>query len=155
MAHLGDVRPHLVGVEEPAYRQAAVQDLVARVHRRTPAAGIRTIRPSKDKTTRALLPAARAEAGLVFVDQQAPWYPVFEAECLGFPLAKYDDQVDAFSGACLLAMEHLTRLRQCEQGPQRVELIILSGDETPEERRRPRRAPRAPAAAAACPELTR
>ena len=46
---------------------------------------------------RARLPAALADAGLVYADREAPWWPAFEAVCLGFPNTAYVDQVDAFS----------------------------------------------------------
>lgn len=97
--------PNLVGIEEGAFRQAATRDLMRRLQRRV-LAPVMAVKPSTDKVTRALLPAARAEAGMLFVDRAAPWFPEFEAECLGFPLALHDDQVDALAGAAQLALEH-------------------------------------------------
>jgi predicted phage terminase large subunit-like protein len=91
-------QPAVVGVEEPAFRQAVTRDLVASFQERCMGA-IRTVpTKGKDKEARALLPASRAEAGKVFVDRTAPWFPEFEAEMLAFPLGKFNDQVDAFSG---------------------------------------------------------
>ena len=57
--------------------------------------------------TRALLPAAKAEAGSLYVDRDAHWFLDFERECIAFPLAQHDDQVDALSGALQIAYEKL------------------------------------------------
>ena len=101
---IGLLAPNLVGVEEAAFRQAATKDLVGRVLRKVRCA-VRTVKPSADKVARALLPAARAEAGMVYADTRAPWFQPFLAECMAFPLGQYDDQVDALSGAAQLAVE--------------------------------------------------
>lgn len=37
------------------------------------------------------------ESGLVWLPKDAPWLAAFEAELLGFPGARYDDQVDSLS----------------------------------------------------------
>jgi len=37
------------------------------------------------------------EAGDLLLPIEAPWLPTFKAELLGFPSARHDDQVDAFS----------------------------------------------------------
>ena len=58
-------RPDVVGVEETAFQAAAVQEL-----RRDPdlvAIPIRGVKPDKDKVTRALPVAAKAEAGQLFI----------------------------------------------------------------------------------------
>src|SRR5207245_2916500 len=93
-----------VGVEEGAFKQAVTQDVIRRVSQQV-LAPVRAIKPAADKVTRALLPAARGEAGMLYADRDAPWWPTFEAEALGFPLAKHDDQVDALSGATQLLVE--------------------------------------------------
>lgn len=109
-------RPHWVGVEKMAFKQRAVLDLIQRVQRRCLVA-ITAVDVSTDKVMRARLPAARAEAGMLYVDRTAPWFPELEAECLGFPLRKHDDQVDALSGVTALAVEAQSRWKQ-RQGPQ-------------------------------------
>ena len=101
-------QPHWVGVEQMAYKQRAVIDLVQRVQRRV-AVPVTPVAVSTDKVMRARLPAARAEAGLLYVDRQASWFPAFEAEARAFPLGAHDDQVDALSGVCALAVEALAR----------------------------------------------
>lgn len=107
-------RPAIVGVEEAAYKQSVTLELLRRVRKLVVFAAF-PIKPSTDKVTRALLPAARAEAGMLFVDRDAPWFPQFETECRGFPLAAHDDQVDALSGAVQLVVDRLsTRPRPTE-----------------------------------------
>lgn len=98
-------RPGMIGIEEPAFKQAVVQDLRRRLIRSGISAAVVTVKPSKDKVTRARLPASRAEAGLIYVDNTAPWTEKFVAECMAFPNAEHDDQVDALSGAVQLAIE--------------------------------------------------
>ncbi len=100
------LRPAVVGFEEPAFRQQVVRDMVARVRRRV-MANVASVPVDKDKVTRALLPAGRAEAGMVYADRAAPWWPAFESECLGFPRKEHDDQVDALSGAVSLVAQRL------------------------------------------------
>lgn len=99
-------RPHWVAVEKMAFKQRAVVDLIQRVQRRV-AVAITAVEVSTDKVMRARLPAARAEAGMLFVDRAAPWYPQFSAECLAFPRGANDDQVDALSGVSALAVDAL------------------------------------------------
>ncbi len=113
-------RPALVGIEEAAYRQRATLDIAARVQRAALQAGVPCIivpvKPSRDKVTRALLPAGRAEQGALWCDTKAPWWPVFLSECLAFPLGANDDQVDALSGACQLAIEKGSQQQGIQHG---------------------------------------
>jgi predicted phage terminase large subunit-like protein len=51
----------------------------------------------KDKLTRARSIQARMRAHGVKFDTGEDWFPLFEQECLTFPRAKNDDQVDAFA----------------------------------------------------------
>jgi predicted phage terminase large subunit-like protein len=106
-AHLLAVRPHAVGVEVGAYRQQATVELVRALDRALAgrlACSVDGVPVAADKVTRARVPAARGEAGLLFVDRAHPLWPTVEAELLGFPLAAKDDCVDALSGACALAL---------------------------------------------------
>lgn len=111
LAQIALHRPSAVGVEEAAFKQAVTFDLVTRIQARA-AARVQAIKPAGDKVARAYLPAGRAEAGMLFADRDAPWYPEFEAEALGFPLAAHDDQVDALSGAAQMAAQHLATLAE-------------------------------------------
>jgi predicted phage terminase large subunit-like protein len=97
-------RPGLIGVEEAAYRQAATSDLLNRLYHARMNVGVQAVRVTTDKVFRAQLPAGRAQAGMVYADTTAPWWPEFLAECLSFPLGAHDDQVDALSGAAQLAL---------------------------------------------------
>lgn len=104
-------RPQMVGIEIGAYKQAATRDLIKRVMKaltkKNIAIPIIGITQTRDKILNAHLPAGRAENGLIYVDREAAWYPLFENECLGFPRGKHDDIVDAFSGACQLGIERI------------------------------------------------
>ena len=93
--------PLAVGIERAAYRQAVVDD-IARQLRAKLMARVLPIPAVGDKETRAALPREWAEAGKLFVDKRAAWYPTLRDELLGFPGGKYDDQVDMLSGACEL-----------------------------------------------------
>ena len=57
------------------------------------------INPEKDKLTRVAKISALFEAGSVFFPRHAPWLNSLKAELLGFPNARYDDQVDSISQA--------------------------------------------------------
>jgi predicted phage terminase large subunit-like protein len=107
-------RPDIVGIEIGAFKQAATKDLIRRVAKRLSlkkiAIPIVGIVQTRDKVLNARLPASRAENGMIYVDRDAMWYPTFENECLGFPKAKNDDIVDAFSGACQLGIERISTL---------------------------------------------
>lgn len=101
--------PDLVGIEMGAFKQAATRDLVNRVQRLLAARRCTTaiigVPVTADKVFRAQLPAARARAGLLYVDRAAPWFPAFEAELLGFPRAAHNDLVDCLSGVLALAID--------------------------------------------------
>lgn len=97
-------RPGLIGIEEAAYRQAATTDLINRLYRARVNVPVQAVRVTTDKVFRAQLPAGRAQAGMVYADTSAPWWPEFLSECLAFPLGAHDDQVDSFSGATQLAL---------------------------------------------------
>lgn len=94
-------KPLVVGIETDRFHQQTTVSLARRIYDRV-MCNIQLLRPDTDKISRATMPAARAEAGKVFVWKTSPWYPAFISECLGFPLTRYKDQVDAFSLAALL-----------------------------------------------------
>lgn len=89
-------KPLILGIEESRFHQQLTRSMARRVMSRV-MCNIQLVRPDSDKTSRALLPAARAEAGKLFVNKDTVWYPHFVQECLGFPNTKYKDQVDALS----------------------------------------------------------
>jgi predicted phage terminase large subunit-like protein len=87
-----------VGVEQVAFQQAAVQDLLRAPE--THGRAVRGVPVDRDKLTRAQPWIARAEAGKVALVRGA-WVADFLAECEAFPQG-HDDQVDATSGAVAL-----------------------------------------------------
>lgn len=99
--------PLAVGIETVSYQAAAVQEAV-----RNTMLPIVEVKADKDKVTRARLPAARAEAGKIYV-LQGPWRGQFLDELQAFPSGKHDDMVDALSGAVALAAAYV---------PSRLEL---------------------------------
>jgi predicted phage terminase large subunit-like protein len=86
-------RPASIGVEQVAFQlsivQAAQRDGLPVV----------SLRPDRDKVSRAMTAAARMEAGQVFLPEHAVWLGEFERELLQFPAARHDDQVDTLSYA--------------------------------------------------------
>lgn len=110
------LKPRLVGIEESAFKQASVRDLVKRVQQNLAVpAGVQTVKVTTDKVFRAQLPAGRARAGLIYVDKKARWWPTMEKELLTFPKGKNDDIVDALSGLCQLLVEKGTRATRTSQ----------------------------------------
>jgi phage terminase large subunit-like protein len=56
----------------------------------------------QDKMTRSQSIRARMRAGGVKFDKDADWYQDLEEECISFPRAKHDDQVDSLAYLGLL-----------------------------------------------------
>jgi predicted phage terminase large subunit-like protein len=112
-------RPGVTGIEDTAFKHAVTAELVANVRRRV-YANIVAVPPREmvkgrsDKVARARLPAQRAEAGLLYADKQAHWWPAFISEVLAFPRGRTNDQVDALS----LAMYMPLRLRVQDHRPK-------------------------------------
>jgi predicted phage terminase large subunit-like protein len=85
--HGGD---HLL-IEDQGNGAALVQELKSLGF---PAVG-RT--PQKDKATRLISSTSYIESGQMLLPSGASWLAEFEAELLGFPNAKHDDQVDSLT----------------------------------------------------------
>lgn len=113
--HLALVRPALVTVEVPAYRQEATLVLTRQLTQALlgrHACHVAAVPVSTDKVVRARAHAGKAEAGDAAYDRGHPLWPVTEAELLAFPGGQHDDLVDACSGAvtaCLYGAEALLR----------------------------------------------
>jgi predicted phage terminase large subunit-like protein len=90
------------GIESALHGQALVQDIL----RETKLMGtvLRSIKTDRDKVTRALSWAAKAEAGKVLLVRGA-WIEVFLEEVCSFPNGGHDDQVDAMSLAFRMMAE--------------------------------------------------
>lgn len=97
------------GIESALHGQALVQDILreTKLLRRV----LRPIRTDKDKVTRALVWAAKAEAGKVVL-LRGPWVEDFLEEVCTFPNGRHDDQVDAMS----LAFRMMTERRNTGAG---------------------------------------
>lgn len=88
-----------LGIESVGFQLAAVQELL-----REPAlvnVELAGITPERDKVSRALAWAHRAEQGRVAL-APGPWNTTFLQEIADFPSGTHDDQVDAVSGAIAL-----------------------------------------------------
>jgi predicted phage terminase large subunit-like protein len=90
------------GVESALHGQALVQDILRET--KLLRSVLRSIRTDKDKITRALPWAAKAEAGRVLL-VRGPWIDEFLEEVCSFPNGGHDDQVDAMSLAFRMMTE--------------------------------------------------
>jgi len=59
---------------------------------------IKEVLPKGDKVARCRPLSAKAEAGHLYVNKGALWWPAFRDELIEFDRGKWDDQVDAASG---------------------------------------------------------
>jgi predicted phage terminase large subunit-like protein len=114
-----DHEPHVIGIERGIWdKHKVVQDIVQQVRARVPAAVL--VVPAKgDKVSRAFLLASHAEAGMVYADREAPWFPDWEQEHLGFDKAVYDDWVDSSSICAELAATKMAYRTDEDDEPQR------------------------------------
>lgn len=97
----------MLGIEAALHGIAAIQEL-----RREPALAnvtLRSINVTKDKVTRALPVASRAESGHVKM-VEGSWIKDWLDEATVFPHGAHDDQVDAVSGAVQMIGEFKRRL---------------------------------------------
>ena len=90
------------GIESALHGQALVQDILRET--KLLRGVLRSIRTDKDKVTRALAWAAKAEAGKVIL-VRGPWIEEFLEEICSFPNGRHDDQVDAMSLAFRMMTE--------------------------------------------------
>jgi predicted phage terminase large subunit-like protein len=99
-----------VGVESAVHGLAGFQELM-----RLPElvnTALRSIRVDKDKVSRALPVASRAEAGKVKL-VRGNWISDFLDEATSFPHGQHDDQIDAISGAFHMLLKEPRRI-YCE-----------------------------------------
>ena len=90
-----DHRADVLLIEDQASGTQLIQLLRAEDPRGVPSPIAR--RPEHDKCSRTMGISALVEAGRVHLPADAPWLAEFRSELLGFPNARFDDQVDAFS----------------------------------------------------------
>lgn len=98
----------VVGIEEAVSGFAAVQEI--RRMREVANITLLGIRVDKDKRSRAMPWAAKAEAGQVYL-QYAPWNKKFLDEVSSFPKGLHDDMVDSVSGALYMATKQTIEWR--------------------------------------------
>lgn len=84
-------KPIMIGIESVQFQQSIIQQAVKS------GLPIKSLKPDKDKISRALPIAAMLENGLIFFKRNAEYLDEFEKELLQFPKSKHDDQVDAFA----------------------------------------------------------
>lgn len=84
-------RPALIGVENVQYQKSLIQQAIKS------GLPIKSLRPDKDKISRALVIASQMENRSVYFRKNADYLSEFEKELLNFPKSRHDDQVDAFS----------------------------------------------------------
>ena len=106
-------RPAVMLIEEAMYGTAVIQQLARQ------GLPVRAVRPDRDKVARALLAAAKMEAGHLWLPTEAPWLNDLEHELWAFPTGEHDDQVDAIA---YLARAHqqLDQWRQPHTGGRTV-----------------------------------
>jgi predicted phage terminase large subunit-like protein len=106
--HINTLKPNYVGIEVGAYKQAITRDIMMSLYSKvkTPCVII-PIPVDTDKVTRAYVAANRAQNGFVYADKDLPWWKRFVRVLLRFPKVSNDDEVDAFSGAVAMAIEHV------------------------------------------------
>jgi predicted phage terminase large subunit-like protein len=97
----------MLGVESALHGIAAIQEL--RREQTLANIQLRSISVTRDKITRALPVASRAESGQVKL-VNGPWVKEWLDECTVFPHGAHDDQVDAVSGVVQMIGEHKRRL---------------------------------------------
>jgi len=78
-------------VEETGIGIAIIQHIRAQACK----INIQAFKSKMDKATRAERTTIVAEAGRLFLPEEAPWLPNYERELFQFPAVKHDDQVDA------------------------------------------------------------
>lgn len=95
-------KPLLIGIENVQYQKSLIQQALKM------GLPIKSLRPDKDKISRALAIATQIENGKVFFRQNSNFLEEFERELVNFPKYRWDDQVDALS--------YITQMTQATSG---------------------------------------
>jgi predicted phage terminase large subunit-like protein len=85
-------QPNAILIEDHALGSPLIAEL-----NRVGMQGIVPVRPTADKRTRMDGETAKLQVGSLILPKAAPWLDEFLMEFVGFPSAKYDDQMDALS----------------------------------------------------------
>lgn len=91
-------KPEAIGIEEMQVSKAIGPFLREEMIRtNTFPSLVKLKHGGKDKIARSRSMQGRMRAHGVRFNKEGEWYPSFEDECISFPRAKHDDQVDAFA----------------------------------------------------------
>jgi predicted phage terminase large subunit-like protein len=114
--------PIVFGVEETQISKAIGPFLNLEMMRTNTFVSIYPLKPYRsDKITRARSIQARMRAGGVKFDKSADWYQIFEDECMTFPRARHDDQVDALAYLGLMVDKLIEAPTDAEQADEDYE----------------------------------
>ena len=115
--------PSYIAVERVAYQLTLIQQATRQ------GLPMRELKADQDKISRALVAAARMEAGTVYFPAGAGWLGELENELLTFPAGRHDDQVDVLGYAAI-------------QLATRPVIYMLKGDDSDQSLREAYSAPR-------------
>jgi predicted phage terminase large subunit-like protein len=90
-----EYRAHTILIEDQSSGTQLIQALRVEASRDIPMPI--AVKPESDKVARLSGVSAMIEEGAVSLPSEATWLAPFKTELLGFPNARHDDQVDAFS----------------------------------------------------------
>jgi predicted phage terminase large subunit-like protein len=111
-------RPAAIYVEHAGAAGLMLEDMIRRrMRERGLSFRVDLVVSSKDKVTRAAVPAAEMQRGNFYVPEGAAWLGDFKAELAEFPGAKHDDQVDMIS----LLNGQVAKMREGQVGEPKVE----------------------------------
>lgn len=102
-------------IEDTASGQQLIQTL--RVERQMGVPRPTARKPESDKDSRVAGVSAQIEAGQLLLPEEAAWLGEFKAELLGFPNARYDDQVDALAQLMLWVRANQLRPKRALAAP--------------------------------------
>jgi predicted phage terminase large subunit-like protein len=93
ISHAKFHKPNVILIEDAGVGTALAKELND--------AGLPTIavKPEGDKRTRMSIQSAKFQSGQVFLPNEASWLNDLETELFGFPVSRFDDQVDSTSQA--------------------------------------------------------
>ncbi len=88
-------KPGFIAIERTGFQLTLIQQATRE------GLPVRELVADTDKISRALVAAARMEAGTVYFPADEPWVGEFEDELLAFPSGRHDDQVDVLAYAAI------------------------------------------------------
>lgn len=114
--------PEMIAIEEGQITKAIGPFLREEMVKQNVFLNILPLKPHRtDKIMRARSIQARMRAGAVKFDKSSEWYPILEDECLKFPRARHDDQVDAIAYLGLMIDRYIPALTKEEVDEEEYE----------------------------------